>query len=199
MCPGGYVVNSASEEEQVCTNGMSYSKRDGTNANSAILVNVTPKDFGSEDPLAGVHFQRKIEKLAYSKTNNNYDLPVQLVGDFLKGVPTKTIGKIIPSIEPGYKFVQVKEILPKYVTDTLKEAILYFDRKIHGFANREAVLTIPETRSSSPIRILRNEYHESNIIGLYPMGEGAGYSGGIMSSAVDGIKTAEIIIKKYIF
>lgn len=199
MCPGGYVVNSASEEEQVCTNGMSYSKRDGTNANSAILVNVTPKDFGSEDPLAGVHFQRKIEKLAYSKTNNNYDLPVQLVGDFLKGVPTKTIGKIIPSIEPGYKFVQVKEILPKYVTDTLKEAILYFDRKIHGFANREAVLTIPETRSSSPIRILRNEYHESNIIGLYPMGEGAGYSGGIMSSAVDGIKTAEIIIKKYVF
>ena len=199
MCPGGYVVNSTSEEGQVCTNGMSLSMRDGVNANAAILVNVSPDDFGSSNPLAGVDFQRKIERIAYQKAGKNYKLPIQLVGDFLSDSPSINIGEVIPTIRPGYEFVEMKELLPKYVTETLKEAIVYFERKINGFSTSDALLTGPETRSSSPIRILRNEFYESNIKGIYPMGEGAGYAGGIMSSAVDGMKTAEMIIKKYIF
>ncbi|MBI9009421.1 MAG: hypothetical protein JEZ05_05255 [Tenericutes bacterium] len=199
MCPGGYVVNASSEDGQVCTNGMSFSKRDGVNANSAILVNVGPEDFGSTDPLAGVEFQRKIERLAYQLAGENYNLPAQLLGDFLSNAPSKKVTQVIPTIKPGYAFVEMKKYLPKYVTETLKEAIFYFERKIKGFASPDALITGPETRSSSPIRILRNEFHESNILGLYPMGEGAGYAGGIMSSAVDGMKTAEMIIKKYIF
>jgi hypothetical protein len=199
MCPGGYVVNSTSETEQVCTNGMSYSMRDGENANSAILVNVTPSDFGSDEPLAGVNFQRKIERKAFFMADSKYKLPLQLVGDFLNNKPSTNLGEVTPTIKPGYKFVEIKKVLPKYVTDTLKEAIVYFEQKIKGFSAKDAILTAPETRSSSPIRILRSDLHESNIVGLYPMGEGAGYAGGIMSSAVDGIKTAEIIIKKYIF
>lgn len=199
MCPGGFVVNATSEAGQVCTNGMSLSKRDGKNANSAILVNVTPEDFGSDKPLAGVEFQRKIERLAFEKAGSNYSLPVQLVGDFLKDNPSTEIRTVKPTIKPGYAFVELKEILPNYVTETIKEAIIDFDRKIHGFSHPYAIITGPETRSSSPIRILRNEMHESNVLGIYPMGEGAGYAGGIMSSAVDGMKTAEIIIGKYIF
>ncbi|MCK4551638.1 MAG: hypothetical protein KAU02_01880 [Tenericutes bacterium] len=199
MCPGGFVVNASSQPGTVVTNGMSFSKRDGDNANSALLVNVAPKDFESKHPLAGVEYQYNIEKIAYNLTKNNYDIPVQLVGDFLEDKPTTKIGSIVPTYKPGYEFVELKKILPKYVTQTLKEAIVYFDRKIKGFASKDAVLSGPETRSSSPIRIVRDDSYQSNIIGLYPMGEGAGYAGGIMSSAVDGIKTAEKIIEEFIF
>jgi uncharacterized FAD-dependent dehydrogenase len=199
MCPGGYVVNAASEDFGVVTNGMSFSKRDGMNANSALLVNVTPEDFPSKHPLAGVDFQRNFEQTAYKLAGSNYDIPIQLVGDFLKNRESENIGKVIPTIKPGYKFVDINEIYPRFITDTLKEAIIDFDHKIKGFALEDAVLSAPETRSSSPIRIERDFDFESNIKGIYPMGEGAGYAGGIMSSAVDGIKTAEMIIKKYIF
>lgn len=199
MCPGGYVVNAASEENTVVTNGMSFSKRDGQNANSALLVNVTPKDFKTNHPLSGVDFQKEIEKKAFARGKSPYNTPVQLVGDFLNDVPSEKLGTVIPTVEPGYDFVELKDILPKYVVETLKEAIVEFDKKIKGFASDDAILTAPETRSSSPIRILRNDVHESSIQGVYPMGEGAGYAGGIMSSAVDGMKTAEKVISKYIF
>lgn len=199
MCPGGYVVNATSEENSVVTNGMSYSKRDGLNANSALLVNVTPNDFKSDNVLEGCEFQRKIEKLAFKKANQNYNLPIQLVGDFLSNKPSTKIGKVIPTVKPGYEFIELKDLFPEFITNTLKEAILYFDKKIKGFADKDAILTAPETRSSSPIRIHRNEEFVSNIKGLYPMGEGAGYAGGIMTSAVDGMKAAEKVIEKYIF
>ena len=199
MCPGGYVVNSSSEPGTICTNGMSYSKRDGLLANSALLVNVTPKDFNGDDPLAGIKFQEAIEKKAYNSTNHKYFAPVQLVGDFLNNRKSVKLGTIEPTYKPGYEFVELKDILPDFVTETLKKALIHFDKRIKGFAANDACLTGPETRSSSPVRILRDENHQSNIIGLYPMGEGAGYAGGIMSSAVDGLKTAEKIIEKYVF
>lgn len=197
MCPGGYVMCASSEEGGIVTNGMSESKRDGDNANSALLVNVSPVDFGSTHPLAGMYFQRDFEKKAYHLGGSNYHAPIQLVGDFLKGQQSNHIGTVKPTYLPGVKFVKMTDLFSSYVTDTMKEAIIDFDRKIKGFAMNDAVLTGVETRSSSPIRILRNDVHESNISGLYPMGEGAGYAGGIMSSAVDGIKTAEKIIAKY--
>ncbi|HOO44000.1 MAG TPA: hypothetical protein PKU69_02920, partial [Bacillota bacterium] len=197
MCPGGFVVGSISEPESICTNGMSYAKRDGVNANSALLVNVTPDDFPSRHPLAGMDLQREIERKAYDVAGKDYFAPVQLVGDFLRGHVSTKFGSVEPTYLPGTRFIRMEEILPRFVTDTLKEALLVFDRKIKGFAMDEALLTGPETRSSSPIRIKRDETHESNISGIYPMGEGAGYAGGIMSSAIDGIKTAEKIISKY--
>ena len=198
MCPGGYVMCATSEEGGVVTNGMSESKRDNVNANSAFLVNVNPSDFGSDHPLAGVHFQRAFEKKAFQLAGSNYYAPIQLVGDFLKDQLSTKLGSVIPSYTPGYTFVKMTDILPPYVTDTLKESIIAFDRKIKGFSMHDAVMTGVETRSSSPIRMLRNDLHESNITGIYPMGEGAGYAGGIMSSAVDGIKTAEKIISNYL-
>ncbi len=197
MCPGGYVMCATSEDGGVVTNGMSESRRDGTNANSALLVNVNPEDFGSSHPLAGVEFQRGFEQKAFVLAGSNYYAPIQLVGDFLKDHNSNHVGQVIPSYQPGYTFVKMTDIFPKYVTDTMKQAIVNFNHKIKGFAMYDAVLTGVETRSSSPIRIIRDENHESNIKGLYPMGEGAGYAGGIMSSAVDGIKTAEKIIEKY--
>lgn len=199
MCPGGYVVNAASEDETVVTNGMSFSKRDGSNANAAVLVNVTPKDFPGEHALAGVDFQRAIERKAFKLAGKNFNAPIQLVKDFLEDKPSIGLKTVIPTIKPGHQFVEIKNILPDFVIKTLKDAIVHFDKKLKGFAFPDAVITAPETRSSSPIRILRNDLHESNIEGLYPMGEGAGYAGGIMSSAVDGIKTAEKIIEKFVF
>lgn len=197
MCPGGYVVCSTSEEEGVVTNGMSESHRDGINANSALLVNVLPSDFGSDHPLAGIEFQRRIEKAAYTLAGKNYYAPVQLVGDFIQNRCSSTFKSIHPTYVPGTKFVKMTEILPKFITDTMKEALIDFDRKLKGFANPDAILTGVETRSSSPLRMERSQTHESSIPGIYPMGEGSGYAGGIMSSAVDGIITAEEIIKKY--
>jgi len=197
MCPGGYVVCGASEEGGLVTNGMSESKRDYINANSALLVNVKPDDFKSSDVLAGMYFQRDLEKKAFEIGGKNYNAPVQLVGDFLKNRHSSSFKDFYPTYKPGTKFVNFNEFLPKFITETLKTAINVFDRKIKGFAMDSAVLTGIETRSSSPIRISRNENFESNILGVYPMGEGSGYAGGIMSSAVDGIRTAEQIIKRY--
>ncbi|XMB73231.1 hypothetical protein RJI07_01740 [Mycoplasmatota bacterium WC30] len=197
MCPGGFVVNASSESGGIVTNGMSLNKRDNKNANSALLVNVTPKDFNSEHPLAGIEFQRRFEKLAFELAGKNYNAPVQLVEDFLNDKQSFKLGQVIPSYRPGYEFVKMTDLLPKYITDTMKEAIVSFDSKLKGFALDDAIITGPETRSSSPIRIIRDETFQSNIKGLYPMGEGAGYAGGIMSSAVDGIKVAENIISEY--
>lgn len=197
MCPGGWVMCASSEDGGVVTNGMSESKRDYVNANAALLVNVNPADFGSDYPLAGVTYQRVIEQKAFVKGGSNYNTPIQLVGDFLKDQPSTKLGSVKPSYRPGFKFAELKDLFPDYVTQTMKEALRDFNRKIEGFSMDDAILTGAETRSSSPIRMNRNENHESNILGLYPMGEGAGYAGGIMSSAVDGMKTAEKVIARY--
>jgi len=197
MCPGGYVVAAASEEKGIVTNGMSEHKRDGENANSALLVNVTPADFNSLHPLAGMEFQRKWERLAFKIGGENYRAPAQLTGDFLADRPSTQWGSVKPSYKPGVTFARLKDCLPEYVIATLKEAIPYFDKKIKGFAMWDSILTGVETRSSSPVRINRDDNYISNIEGIYPMGEGAGYAGGIMSSAVDGIKTAEKVMMKY--
>lgn len=199
MCPGGTVIASASDEFEVVTNGMSEHARDKKNANSAFLVNVLPEDFGSDDPLAGIYFQEKYEKLAYELGGKNYNAPVQLVGDFLNNRVSKSLGKVEPSYKPGFEFVDLRECLPQFVTETMKEALVSLDNKLNGFAIYDAILTGVETRSSSPIRIVRDEksLESVNVNNLYPCGEGAGYAGGIVTAAVDGIKCAEKIIMKY--
>ncbi len=197
MCPGGYVVAAASEQNRVVTNGMSEYKRDGKNANSALLVGITPSDFNSEHPLAGMDFQRKWERMAFEAGGSSYRAPVQLVGDFLLDRASINFGEVKPTYKPATTFAMLKDCLPFYVTDTLKEAILFFDTKIKGFAMPDSILTGVETRSSAPVRINRDKNHLSNIEGLYPVGEGAGYAGGIMSSAVDGIKTAEKVMIRF--
>lgn len=197
MCPGGTVVAAASEEGMVVTNGMSEFARSKRNSNSALLVGVSPKDFGSDEVLAGIELQRKIERKAFVSGGGNYKAPVQRVGDFLQGIKTTRLGSVIPSYTAGYTMGNLEECLPCFITDSLKEGILMMDKKLKGFADRDAVITGAETRSSSPVRILRNERMESfSIKGLYPCGEGAGYAGGIISAAVDGIKCAEMIINK---
>jgi uncharacterized FAD-dependent dehydrogenase len=197
MCPGGYVIAAASENETVVTNGMSEYSRNGKNSNSALLVNVYPTDFGSDHPLAGVEFQRKWEKAAYIAGGSNYNAPAQLVGDFLKNRPSSEIKNIPATYKPGITLGSFNNCLPDYILDSIREALPIFNQKIKGFSGPEALLTGVETRSSSPIRILRDELLESNIKGIYPIGEGAGYAGGIISSAIDGLKVAEIIIEKY--
>jgi uncharacterized protein len=197
MCPGGYVVCGTSEVNGVVTNGMSENKRDGKNANSALLVNVTPKDFGSDHVLAGMYMQRKYERLAFEVGGLNYNVPAQLVGDFLENKLSQDFLEVKPTYKPGVSFVNFNDLLPKFISDTLRKALIEFDRKIKGFAMPEAILTGFETRSSSPVRIERNERCETSISGLFAMGEGSGYAGGIMSSAVDGLKTAEAIINTY--
>lgn len=199
MCPGGSVIASASNEFEVVTNGMSEHARDKVNANSAFLVNVTPDDFGSDHPLAGIKFQQKYEKLAYELGGKNYNAPMQLVGDFLNDKISTDIGKIEPSYKPGVTCTDLKECLPEFVTSTMKEALLSLDNKLNGFAMYDAVLTGVETRSSAPVRIVRDEesLQSINTENLYPCGEGAGYAGGIVTAAVDGIKCAEKIIEKY--
>lgn len=200
MCPGGSVIASASNEGEVVTNGMSEHARDKDNANSAFLVNVVPEDFGSDHPLAGVHFQQKYERLAFELGGKNYNAPVQLVGDFLHDRVSTKVGSVKPSYQPGYTFVNLKECLPEFVIETMKEALLNLDKKIKGFAMEDAVLTGVETRSSAPIRIVRDEnsLQSANTKNLYPCGEGAGYAGGIVTAAVDGIKCAEKIIQMYL-
>lgn len=198
MCPGGEVVAAASEEGRLVTNGMSYYKRDGRNANSALVVTVGPEDFGNSSPLSGMEFQRHYEALAYKVGGGNYIAPVQLVGDFLKDKASSKLGNIEPTYRPGYEFKELKQCLPNYVIDTLKEGLVDFDKKIKGFAHNDAVLTGIETRTSAPVRIERNENLQSTTVkGLYPAGEGAGYAGGIMSAAVDGLKIAESIMKEW--
>lgn len=198
MCPGGQVVAASSEAGSVVTNGMSYHARDGKNANSAVVVTVDASDFGSIDPLAGMYFQRKWERLAYELAGSNYHAPCQLLGDFLKDQPSEEFQSIEGSYQPETTFVELKNCLPAYVTEALRDAFPAFGGKIKGFCNPDAVLTGVETRTSSPIRILRNSQCQAvNQTGLYPCGEGAGYAGGIISAAVDGLKVAEEIIKTY--
>lgn len=198
MCPGGYVVASSSEEGGVVSNGMSPYKRDGINCNSALLVDVRTDDFPEEDGvLAGVKFQREWEKKAFELGGSNYSAPAQLAGDFLKGRASKGAGSVLPTYRPGVTWTNLEKCLPKFAIDGMKEAILAFDKKIKGFAHPDAVLTGVETRSSSPVRVLRNsENMQSAISGLYPAGEGAGYAGGILSAAVDGIRVGESFLKE---
>lgn len=197
MCPGGMVVAAASEKGHVVTNGMSNYKRDGENANSALLVEVRPSDFQHDDVLAGVYFQREIERRAYLAGGKTYAAPAQLVGDFLAGRPSCAVGKVHPTYQPSVAMGDIAQIFPSYIGESMKQAIIEIDKKLAGFADYDALLTAPETRSSSPVRIIRDEKRQANIRGLYPCGEGAGYAGGIMSAAVDGIKTAEVIAGAY--
>lgn len=194
MCPGGVVMASSSEENTIVTNGMSNFLRDGINANSAVLVNVVPEDFKDSSPLAGIYFQKDLEEKAFALGGKNYYAPIQRIEDFLKNKKSEFIGEVKPTYKPGTTLSNLNEILPDFVSNTLKEGILYFDTKLKGFANPDSILTGLETRSSSPVKIIRNESYISNIHGLYPCGEGAGYAGGIMSAAVDGIKCAISIL-----
>jgi len=193
MCPGGYVVASASEPESIVTNGMSLFARDAKNANSAVLVGVTPEDFGSDHPLAGIEFQRKIERSAYQATGCS-KAPAQLVGDLLCGKPSSSSGDVAPSYRPGVHFGEIGCCLPKFAVDSIIEALPVFGRKIKGFDRADAVLTAPESRSSSPVRIERDQSLQSSVRGIFPCGEGAGYAGGIMSAAADGIRCAEAVL-----
>lgn len=196
MCPGGTVVAAASEEGTVVTNGMSEYLRDGQNANSALLVSVFPDDFEDESPLAGMHFQRDLEKKAYEAGGKTYNAPVQLVGDFLKGELSTKLGNVKPTYMPGITFSNFDNILPHFITKTMKEALVDMNRRLKGFADYDSLLTGLETRSSSPVRINRDENYVASVKGLYPCGEGAGYAGGIMSAAVDGIRCANAILEK---
>lgn len=198
MCPGGYVVASASEENTVVVNGMSNYKRDNVNANSALVVSVSPSDFESSSPLSGIEFQRKYERLAYEVGGGNYNAPVQLVKDFMEDRVSKAFGNVKPTYVPGTTFSDLRKCSPKFVIDSLKEAMPVFDRRIPGYAGKDAILTGMETRTSAPVKIDRTKECESiNVKGLYPTGEGAGYAGGIVSAAVDGLRVAEMIITKY--
>ncbi len=196
MCPGGTVVAAASEPGRVVTNGMSQYSRNERNANSALVVGVTPTDFASDDVLAGVTFQRHWEERAFELGGGSYEAPAQRLEDFLAARASAGPGEVIPSYQPGVRWGDLSEALPAYTIDALREALPAFARKIVGFTLPDAVLTGVETRTSAPIRITRDEDRQSrNTRGLYPTGEGAGYAGGILSAAVDGIKTAEAIAR----
>ena len=196
MCPGGTVVAASSEPGRVVTNGMSQYSRNERNANSAIVVGVTPADFPGDDVLAGVAFQRHWEEQAFILGGKTYEAPAQRLADFLAGRASQGPGDVVPSYQPGVRFGDLSEALPAYAIDALREALPAFARKITGFALPDAVLTGVETRTSAPIRITRNDDHQSrNTRGLYPTGEGAGYAGGILSAAVDGIKAAEAVAR----
>ena len=194
MCPGGTVIASSSEPETIVTNGMSVYARNGENANSAVLVNVTPNDFKGESPLEGMYFQKDLEQKAFKLGGSNYNAPIQRFEDFENNIKSTHIGEIKPTYKPGVTLSNLNEILPDFISKTLVEGIKYFDKSIKGFAHPDAILTGVETRSSSPVQITRNENKQSNIKGLYPCGEGAGYAGGIMSAAVDGIKCAIAVL-----
>ena len=193
MCPGGTVVAATSEPGRVVTNGMSQYSRNERNANSAIVVGITPEDYPG-GALAGIDLQRRLESQAFVLGGNNYDAPGQLLGDFIAGRPSTAFGNVLPSYRPGVRLGRLDSSLPAYAIDAIREALPAFDKKIHGFAMADAVLTGVETRTSSPIRITRGHNYQSlNISGLYPAGEGAGYAGGILSAGVDGIKVAEAV------
>ena len=196
MCPGGYVVAAASEEGRVVTNGMSYAARDGENANSALLVTLNPRDFPYPGALGGVKWQEKLEERAFRVGGGNYFAPAQKVGDFLAGQPSREAGSVLPTYRPGVTWCDLHSVLPAKITNALKKAIAELNHNLNGFANPDAVLTAPETRSSSPVRIVRNENKQSvTLSGFYPAGEGAGYAGGIMSAAIDGMLCAEALIE----
>jgi uncharacterized FAD-dependent dehydrogenase len=194
MCPGGYVVAAASEEGGIVTNGMSYSDRAGENANAALLVTIRPEDVPIDGVLGGMYWQRQIEQAAYQLTGT-YRAPAQTVGDFLRKQPTVAQKTVQPTYRPGVHWCDLHQFLPKRITDSLEQALPMLDGNLSGFAHADAVLTGPETRSSSPVRILRDASKQSpQLRGLYPTGEGAGYAGGIMSAAIDGMEAAEAII-----
>ena len=193
MCPGGHVVAAASENGGIVTNGMSYADRDGENANAALLVTVNPADFPYPGALGGMYWQRSLEQKAYGLTGS-YKAPAQKVGDFLAGKESQGAGDVKPTYRPGVHWCDLGEVLPEKITSALRAALPQLDGNLKGFASSDAVLTAPETRSSSPVRILRDESRQSAVKGLYPCGEGAGYAGGIMSAAIDGMQTAEAVI-----
>ena len=196
MCPGGYVVAAASETGGVVTNGMSYADRDGPNANAALLVTLKPEDFPVDGPLGGVEWQRQIEEKAFLAGGENYRAPAQRVGDFLSGRPGSGLGGVQPTYRPGVTWCDLHDVLPEKITGALEKAIPLLEGNLKGFGDPDAVLTAPETRSSSPVRIVRGEDKQSvTVAGLYPAGEGAGYAGGIMSAAIDGIQCAEALIR----
>ena len=196
VCPGGQVVAAASEAGRVVTNGMSELARDGENINGGLLVSVTPEDFGGTDVLAGVAFQRRLEEAAYALGGGGYAAPAQTVGDFLAHRPSIGPGKVTPTYRPAVRWCDLHDCLPPFVCAALEEALPLLEKKLHGFAAPDAVLTAVETRSSSPVRIVRDNTYQTALRGLYPCGEGAGYAGGILSAAADGMRCAEQIIKE---
>lgn len=195
MCPGGYVVNASSEEGRLAVNGMSYHARDGENANSAIIVTVTPKDFKNEHPLAGMEFQRKLEERAFSAGRGK--IPVQRLEDFCKNQITTSFGSIRPQMKGEFAFGDVRGIFPPVLAESIEEGIRLFEHKIHGFSNGDTLLSGVESRTSSPVKMPRSETMESVIRGFFPCGEGAGFAGGITSAAMDGMKVAEAVLQKY--
>lgn len=197
MCPGGVVVAAASEPGGLVVNGMSEWARDAENSNSAVLVGVGPGDYGSDDPLAGVAFQRRIERAAFALGGGGYRAPVQLIGDFLSGRASTGLGDVRPSYLPGVTPADLRECLPGFVADSLAAGLPLLGRQLAGFDRADAVMTGVESRSSSPVRILRNEKAQSAVEGIYPCGEGAGYAGGIVSAAADGIYCAEQLLLSY--
>lgn len=192
-CPGGQVVAAASEDGHLVTNGMSYRARDMANINGGLLVGVGPGDFGDSHPLSGIRFQQQWEQAAFVAGGRNFHAPVQRLEDFLKGVPSSGPGGVQPSYQPGVHWTSLNETLPGYVLETLREALPILNRKVQGFSAPDAVVTGVETRSSSPVRILRDDTLQSALRGVYPCGEGGGHAGGIVSAAVDGIRVAEAI------
>ncbi|MDO8949980.1 MAG: hypothetical protein Q7V61_05615 [Actinomycetota bacterium] len=197
MCPGGWVVAAASEAGGVVTNGMSRFARDGENSNSAFLVSVYPGDFEDDHPLAGVRFQRRWERAAFELGGREFRAPAQVMGDFLKGVASTAAGCVQATYPLGVTYADLAQCLPEFVVSSLREAAPVFERKMRGFATQDALLTGVETRSSSPVRVQRDDTLQSNLRGVYPCGEGAGYAGGIMSAAVDGIRCAEAVLARH--
>lgn len=195
MCPGGYVVNASSEHGETCVNGMSYSGRNGENSNSAIVVNVTPEDYGSDHPLAGMKFQRRWEKAAYEAGQGA--VPVQLFGDYRRDIPTEKLGGVKPQIKGKYRLTSLKCCLPEYIKDAIIEGVVSFDKRMPGYSSDDAVLSGIEARTSSPVRMIRGDELRCEGTCIYPCGEGAGYAGGITSAAVDGMKVAEAIASRF--
>lgn len=195
MCPGGVVVPAMSEEGTIVTNGMSYHARDGVNANSALLVTINPSDFPNNSALAGLELQEEYERLSYTQSGG-YGAIVQRIGDFVSGMPTTKLGKVTPTFKPTYKLGSVEPLLPKYVVDSIKEALPRLNKKLKGFMDSDAIFTGVETRSSAPYQVIRDNM-QTGIDNIYMIGEGAGFAGGIVSSAVEGIKVSDIILSKY--
>ena len=195
MCPGGFVVNASSEDGRLAVNGMSYYKRGGENANSAIIVSVTPEDFPESGPLGGIEFQRQLEEKAFELGGGK--IPVQLYGDFVEDQVSLNFGGVKPQICGAYAFANLRELMTEEMNQAFMEGMAEFGRKVRGFDRADAILAGIESRTSSPLRIVRDDNLESNVKGLYPCGEGAGYAGGITSAAMDGLKVAEALIMRY--
>jgi uncharacterized FAD-dependent dehydrogenase len=198
MCPGGTVIAATSEPGRVVTNGMSQYSRNERNANAGIVVGITPDDYPG-DALAGIHLQRELESRAFELGGRDYCAPGQLVGDFIRQRPSTTFGSVLPSYKPGVRLGNLAPSLPSFAIEAIREALPAFDRQIQGFAMADALLTGVETRTSSPVRIRRGvDFQSISTRGLYPAGEGAGYAGGIMSAAIDGIRVAEAVAQSIV-